>query len=789
MEPIVSLNFWQRRPWRWLAMVVLTTFVAVQASPYLALGATTPPGRPSQAEILGLPDGQLLAQLDQLLTGTLSLPNFDPAVNGFQFSNRELVEAIDLNRNAQNWEVVLTEQLKQLFGTQVCVGGQASGCVLTAAAQGWLQTQLGRIDQGISEGMAAAVLDLWQPSPTPIPWWQRLINALLGRTVFGLVRTLFDLQTFIANLFLLQGVPEVFQPTQVIRNTLTPTQILLTLVRVLLSGSADPYTMGIYRQVSGALTEGHSLTPYQIESRGDGKYWVYVYDSNYPAGRSTSPPDLHVEFDIQADTWVYEPLGGRVGSLRKNLDSPVPDPLVFEGDAESKTLDLTRRSWRQPGNEFPTGPQVSPTLGPLTCPFCEVERSPAEGPAEPTLDITLMGEGLLTVTPYSPNDGEATRGGAPRPLVKQNNPAGADQPTLVPFKGGLGREVPASYHLTSTTLGQPLQVDLTGVSGAETQPTTLQFTGPGFSANIEGLVLTPDQTVTIYLVAAETGPEMTFVANQNTAIPRLVVNLIDGTTTQEFDASSPRVGFARTERQVSKSSGFTIAGLRLTAGQRVALTVKTDLKRLYFADDDFTLNQYGLTARNRMVVRDRTQIGERQPDFTVYTLTYDEEMTARGIPLAAGTQAFFDYDPAFIDPGTRSADELVTAFAQRNIPVTIAYEPLTPQSVGQLFGESVGQSLVSGPLALVPSGEAPIDQRVFQGSLGVRELVWDDGAAKVAIALPPAPPLTPPPPQGLNASQNRVGCGGCESCQSTAEFGLDCSDRERGMESRPAQKS
>lgn len=723
MGSIVSLKLSQRRPWRWLATIVLTAFLAVQVSPYLALGATTPV-RPSQAETLALPDGQLWAQLDQLPTGTLSLPNFDPAVNGFQFSNRELVEAIDLNRNAQNWEVVLTEQLKQLFGTQVCVGGQASGCVLTAAAQGWLQTQLSRLDQGISEGMAAAVLDLWQPNPTPIPWWQRLINALLGRTVFGLVRTLFDLQTFIANLFLLQGVPEIFQPTQVIRNTLTPTQILLTLVRVLLSGSADPYTMGIYRRVSGALTEGHSLTPYQIESRGDGKYWVYVYDSNYPAGRPTSPTDLHVEFDTRADTWVYEPIGALAKSLEKNLDPP-----VFKGDAESKTLDLTRRSWRHPDNALPTGPQVSPTLGPLTCPFCDVERSPSEPPAAPTLDITLMGEGLLTVTPYNASAGGAAEAGDPSPSTKQNNATGAEPPTLVPFKGGLHRDVPASYHLTSTALDQPLQVDLTGVSGAGTQPTTLQFSGPGFAANLEGLVLTPDQTVTVYLVAAETGPEMTFVANQGTAIPRLVVNLNDGTTTQAFDASSPGVAFARTERQVSKSSGFTIAGLSLTTGQRVALAVKPDLKRLYFADDDTTLNQYVLTARNRMVVRDRTQIGEKQPDFVVYTLTYDEEMTVRGIPVAADTQAFFDYDPAFVDPGTRPAEELVTAFAQRNIPVTIAYEPLAPQPSVQSFSP--------GPLALVPSGAAPIDQRVFQGSLGVRELVWDDGSAQVAIALPP----------------------------------------------------
>jgi hypothetical protein len=59
-----------------------------------------------------------------------------------------------------------------------------------------------------------------------------LVNVLLGRTVFGLARTLFDLQTFIANLFLMQGVNEVFQQTQAVRDTFTPTQILRSIVQV-----------------------------------------------------------------------------------------------------------------------------------------------------------------------------------------------------------------------------------------------------------------------------------------------------------------------------------------------------------------------------------------------------------------------------------------------------------------------------------------------------------------------------------------------------------------------------
>ncbi|MFQ4138402.1 hypothetical protein PGN35_018990 [Nodosilinea sp. PGN35] len=670
----INLGAWRR--WRWLAVALLTAYIAGQLLPYGALAAASERSPQPVASAA-------LAQLDPLPGGVVALPNFDPAVNGFQFSNQELTQAIDITRNPQAWETVLTEQLQQLFGTQVCIGGEAAACVLTAAAQSWLQTQLGRMNQGLSEGMAAAVLDLWQPSQPRLPWWQRLVNALLGRTVFGLVRTLFDLQTFIANLFLMQEVTEVARQTQTVRDTFTPTQILRSLVGVFLSGSLDPFTMGVYRRLGDALTEGHSLTPYRVEDRGQGKYWVYVYDSNYPAGRANSPTDLHVEFDTQADTWIYQP----------TATGP-----AFEGDGQSKTLDLTQRSWRQP-------PAVPPaSTGPFTCPFCgrpQVEAeagAEVEGEAAPAVDITLIGEGRLTVTPY------AERADAAPPLFpRQDSPPTAM--ALVPFKGGLNREVPASYRLSADQLGKPLQVTLTGGAMAPGQTATLQLTGPGYTANIENLRLTPNQTLTLFLVANATGPEITLVANRATDLPHLSIHLTDDTKTYRFNSSTPEIGFAITERQVSKSSGFDLSGLRLPAGQRVALAAKTDLKRLYFADDTLTPSQYALTVKNRLVIKDRVQLGERQPDFVNYTLAYDEEMRASGLQVEGQRQAFFDYDPAFIDPAELPRQALLTAFDQRDFPVAIAYEPLVLSSRGQ------------SPLRLVPSGGEPVGRRVFEGAL------------------------------------------------------------------------
>jgi hypothetical protein len=593
-----------------------------------------------------------------------------------------LIEAIDLDKNSTAWEEVLTEQLQRLFGTQVCIGEESDACVLTAAAQDWLKTQLQRMDLGIAEGMATAALALWQPDGSPqIPWWQRLINFLLGRTVFGLVRSLFELQTFIANFFLMQGVNEVFQPTQVIRDSLTPTEILLKILEVFLTNSLDPFTMGIYRMIEDGLTEGHALTPYQVEDKGDGKYWVYVYDSNYPAERSVALNDLHVEFDTVADTWLYQ---------------PTPSDPIFKGDAESKTLDLSHLSWRQPGVDNPLA-----VRGPFTCPFC---HSPAVGDGaetvaaiEPAIAITLVGEGRMTVTPFG---GDTVADDS----LDNRSTESLGKTTRVPFRGGLHRQVPASYTLPADDLNQPLKVTLEGEPASPSVPVTLQLTAPGYTADIEGLTLSPQEQLTLYLVPQDTGPELTFVAGQMTDIPKLSIHLTDDVTVYGFDASTPE-GFAQTERRVAKSSGFELQGLKLSAGQRLGVATKGNLKRLYFADDDGQDSQYQLTVNNRMVIRDRIQLGETQPDFIHYVLSYEEELRADSLQVEAQTQAFFDYAPAFFDPANRSRDQLIAAFEQRDMPINLAYEPLSV---------TPGQG---GPLALQPSPDPPIAKRVFQASL------------------------------------------------------------------------
>lgn len=664
------------KPIRRIAIALLTAFIVVQLSPYAAFatyppaGMTSPkaswdstPSRPSLAY-----QQELLAQLQALPNGSVSLSNFDPREDTFQFSNQELVGAINLQRDAAAWEEVLTAQLEQLFGSQVCIGAEVKACVLTSAAQDWLKTQLERLNLGIGEGMATAVLSLWQQNPPQqIPWWQQLLNFLLGKVVFGLARSLLEVQTYIANLFLMQGVGEVFRATQDIRETFSPTDILLAVLDIFVTGSLNPFTMGIYRVVEGLLTEGHTLTPYQIEDKGEGKYWVYVYDSNYPANRPKTPPDLHVEFDTINDTWSYQ---------------PTPETPPFQGDSQSKNIDLSQLSWRQVEKlEDP------PYRGPFTCPFCHPDEQQTVDNS--TINITLIGEGELTVTS---DDADLWDAGMQQQIA------------LVPFKGGLDRNVPASYTLPAEALNKPLKVTLKGNSVRSPQPTTLQLTGPGYTADFEDIPIDAEELLTMYVVPKETGPELTFVTNRDIEIPKLSIHLTDDRDRYEFDSSTPDY-FALTERKVSKSSGFTLQHLQLPAHRRVAMAAKEDIKQLYFADDDPIESHYELDVQNRIVIRDRIQIGERQPDFINYTLTYEEDLTAPDIQVDGGTQAHFDYDPAFVDPANKSRDELLSSFEQRSIPITIAYDPLP------------ATSRKTGPLTFTTTDARPIAMRTFKGAL------------------------------------------------------------------------
>ena len=180
-----------------------------------------------------------------------------------------------------------------------------------------------------------------------------------------------NLQELIAQQTILQRVDEIYRPTQTLRESSTPNDILAELISTFAQHPDNPYSIGIYRRQGQPADRGPYPAPLSHQNpRGQVKFRVYVYDSNFPP--SSCGPILPILPSTLADnTWTYDP-----GEAAAD----------YRGDASTKNLDLTRLGWRYAGAGSTDADQ-----GLFTCPFCSATQAPQ------SLDIALIGEGDLAV--------------------------------------------------------------------------------------------------------------------------------------------------------------------------------------------------------------------------------------------------------------------------------------------------------------------------------------------------------------------------------------------------------
>lgn len=628
-----------------------------------------------------------IAQLDLEPGDSLTLPSYRPEQNGFQFSNRELTQAITGNRDRPEWLSTFTLSLPELFGTQVCVGedvGQdGKKCILTAAAQNWLASQIELMEQGVCDAIAATSLFLWQPNVQPrLPWWQTLLGALIPLNQPQITASNDVLQTWVANQALLQTLDEVYRPTQRVRETFSPTEILAEIAQAFRDTPENPYTLGVYRQAGSQLVEGHSLLPYGIEAVAENQYRVYVYDSNLPDDGAAA----YVLFDVAAETWTYEPTGAP----------------AYGGDGQSQNLDLTQLSWRRPPAPAATVAAPDPStasamasLGPFTCPFCQTEAS-----AE-SMEIALVGEGHLQVEQFEVATGQYV------PLGQS-----ADR---VPFKGGLDREVPTRYIVAAEGSDRPYKVTLANRQDQPQENLALQVVGSGYTASFEALTLAPGATLVMYVAATATGPELTFEAQQATTIPQIAIYLEDDYTESPAiaTASAPQADESLRSETVQQSKhvsySFKISDISLPAGRSVGLTAHRQLQRFYFADNDAATNRYTLkiVGRTREERTSQTETREDFPngEFEIQTRTdkrtrrYEESLQITNVTVD-NQLAYFDYG----DWAQIPTDEDDLFNQQVGVDVPIVYNASAPTSAP------------AGSLLLKPKTTAT-QTRVYRGNL------------------------------------------------------------------------
>ena len=271
---------------------------------------------------------------------------FTPEQNGFSFSNYgDDIPAINLT----------ADELRRMFGDQVCSRLDGDLCILTPPAEQWMEQINGAMAGGHCEGMAVLSLMMYT---------EQIPAADFGGTLASDLDINDEiLQREIAYWWATQTVAPTY--TSVIKGT--PMEILEIVQQMDVSG--ETYSIGIYKEDGSG---GHAITPFGVEDKGNGLYTILAYDNNYPG----ETRELFV--DSRDNTWLYE------ASI-----NPLVQSELYTGNADTQTLDLTPTSAR---------------LGVQECPFCDGSgvSSPGGGKfaalAQELNQIFLDGEGHILIT-------------------------------------------------------------------------------------------------------------------------------------------------------------------------------------------------------------------------------------------------------------------------------------------------------------------------------------------------------------------------------------------------------
>jgi len=227
--------------------------------------------------------------------------DFLPNPDGFGFENYTSVLNTDLT----------DEDIIDFLGQeQGCYLSPQGKCILTAYARQFKQQAIMSANSGHCHGMAVASVHL--KKGLPFKGKDKLTDFQSGAA------TTMDLQKsamrhLIAYYFITQSFEPKLKPQK-------PSEVLQTIIAHMETN--DPIaSLGIYKRDH---SEGHAITPYAVQDKGNGEFWVYVYDNNYPDNAN-----LTVKINRDQETWYYE--------TRVNPNAPISR---YEGDATSNNLEV-----------------------------------------------------------------------------------------------------------------------------------------------------------------------------------------------------------------------------------------------------------------------------------------------------------------------------------------------------------------------------------------------------------------------------------------------------------------
>ncbi|MBA2538013.1 MAG: hypothetical protein H0V17_00130 [Deltaproteobacteria bacterium] len=350
---------------------------------------------------------------------------FTPSTKGFKFQNYG---------NEDGVENLTATELERMFGEQVCAERDGEECILTPAAERWMEQENEGMNGGHCEGMATVALLFQLGKLDP--------NSFGAKTAHEL--ELADnrkLQHEIAYWFVTQSLDPFYTASM---TKLTPVQVVDKLIEAFESNK-ESYTLGFFKP---DMTGGHATTPYAVVDKGNDVSWIMHYDNNFPG------EERYIEVDRKTNAWKYF-----------TAANPKEEGENYVGDATTLTLGLSPTSVR---------------LGKLQCGFCGDVDSADGASAKGMRRITAEGDADLLIV-----DESGKRIGNVGGKVV-NEIAGADVIERKSYRNSDAEPiyaVPGGKKLTLTLDGSKLKAE---------QTADVSLFGPGYTMGVYDVELEPN---------------------------------------------------------------------------------------------------------------------------------------------------------------------------------------------------------------------------------------------------------------------------------------------------------
>lgn len=415
---------------------------------------------------------------------------FRPAVNGFKFENYT---------NSLNPVNLTPASMQRLFGNVVCATLENGVCLLTPPAEQWMQRQNNSMNGGHCEGMAVLASFIYTNTVAASPFG--------AATVPGLeLQNNAALQSEIAYWFATQAtLPSAATEDR----TQNPADVLTRLINEFQkpNGQREEFVLGLYKP---EYKDGHAVSPYAIDDRGDDIFWIMVYDNNFPN------QERYVEVNRATNAWRYT-----------TAVNPSAAQSEYLGGADTKTLTL-----------IPLSVRIRPQL----CPFCE-----ASNPFRGDLNYREKFGAVAAVS----RDEIITNGDDVNVLVTDANNKRLGY-TTVGQKVKLLNEIPdASFSTVRTNFNdsQPpiyyvpnstaYTVTLDGANLTRTVETNLGIFGAGYVLGVDSIVLEPGHKDQIVIDSkdAQRSYTVTYQTTYNVS-PFLVLGIETANASYEVDVTA-----------------------------------------------------------------------------------------------------------------------------------------------------------------------------------------------------------------------------------------------------------